>query len=100
MYCKEIGLAREMKIPSKRPQRNGKIYMITEYRATITAHQFRHLMATACVEANIPEYIGQKILGHKSIQTTIKHYTHIREQELLKSYSEINKVSARLTQQQ
>ena len=74
--------------------------MIIEYWATITAHQFRHLMATACVEANIPEYIGQKILGHKSIQTTIKHYTHIREQELLKSYSEINKVSARLTQQQ
>ena len=43
MYCREIGLAREIKIPSKRPQRNGKIYMITEYRATITAHpeQFR-----------------------------------------------------------
>ena len=100
MYCKEIGLAREIKIPSKRPQRNGKIYMITEYRATITAHQFRHLMATACVEANIPEYIGQKILGHKSIQTTIKHYTHIREQALVNSYEEINKVSARLTQQQ
>lgn len=99
MYCREIGLAREIKIPSKRPQRNGKIYMITEYRATITAHQFRHLLATACVEANIPEYIGQKILGHKSIQTTIKHYTHIREQALLKSYSEINKVSAQITQQ-
>ena len=34
---------REIKIPSKRPQRNGKIYMITEYRETITAHpeQFR-----------------------------------------------------------
>lgn len=100
MYCREIGLAREIKIPSKRPQRDGKTYMITEYRATITAHQFRHLMATACVEANIPEYIGQKILGHKSIQTTIKHYTHIREQALLKSYSEINKVSAQITQQQ
>lgn len=99
MYCREIGLAREIKIPSKRPQRNGKIYMITEYRATITAHQFRHLLATACVEANIPEYIGQKILGHKSIQTTIKHYAHVREQALLKSYSEINKVSAQITQQ-
>lgn len=99
MYCRDIGLAREIKIPSKRPQRNGKIYMITEYRATITAHQFRHLLATACVEANIPEYIGQKILGHKSIQTTIKHYAHVREQALLKSYSEINKVSAQITQQ-
>ena len=95
----EIGLAREIKIPSKRPQRNGKIYMITEYRATITAHQFRHLMATACVEANIPESIGQKILGHTSIQTTIKHYTHIREQALVNSYEEINKDSTRLTQQ-
>lgn len=99
MYCRDIGLAREIKIPSKRPQRNGKTYMITEYRATITAHQFRHLLATACVEANIPEYIGQKILGHKSIQTTIKHYAHVREQALLKSYSEINKVSAQITQQ-
>lgn len=100
MYCRDIGFAKEIKIPSKRPQRDGKTYMITEYRATITAHQFRHLMATACVEANIPEYIGQKILGHKSIQTTIKHYTHIREQALVNSYAEINKVSARLTQQQ
>lgn len=100
MYCKEIGFVKEIKIPSKRPQRDGKTYMITEYRATITAHQFRHLMATACVEANIPEYVAQKILGHKSIQTTLKHYTHIREQALVNSYAEINKVSARLTQQQ
>ncbi len=98
LYCRQIGFAKEVKIASKRPQHNEKTYMITEWRPTITAHQFRHLMATACVEANIPEYVAQKILGHKSIQTTLKHYTHIREKMLEKSYSNLNQVYEKITQ--
>lgn len=94
-YCHMIGFAEDVKVPKRQ---GGKIYMFTEYRPTITAHQFRHLMATACVEAGIPEYVAQKILGHNSIQTTLKHYTHIREKMLAESYKELNAVYPKITQ--
>lgn len=86
-YCRSIGFAEMRKIPAKR---RGKPYMITEWKPTITAHQFRHLMATACYEANVPELVAQKILGHKSISTTHKVYTHIRDSMLAQSYQALD----------
>lgn len=88
-YCRSIGFAEEHKVPAKR---RNKTYMITEWKPTITAHQFRHYMATACFEAKVHELIAQKILGHKSINTTHKVYTHIRDKMLARSYQSLDTV--------
>ncbi|MBQ7064158.1 MAG: site-specific integrase [Firmicutes bacterium] len=53
-----------------------------------TPHQLRHTFATRCYEAGVDPKITQKILGHKSIDTTLDVYTHISQEktqnELLK----------------
>lgn len=92
-YCRTIGFAAACKVEAKR---RGKVYQITEWRPTITAHQFRHLMATACFEAGVPELVAQKILGHKDITTTHKIYTHIRERLLEQSYADLDAVAQKM----
>ena len=47
-------------------------------RPAVTAHQFRHEMASTMYEAKVGELEAQKILGHADIATTRKIYTHIR----------------------
>lgn len=92
-YCREIGFAQESKVPGIR---HGKEYQITQWKASITPHQFRHLMATACFEAGIPELVAQKILGHKDIATTHKVYTHVRDRLLEKSYADLDMVAQKI----
>ena len=84
MYCRDVGLAesyiKEVKIPatSLRPERTVQRQ---EYRATVTAHQFRHLFATNLFYAGVPDMVAQHLLGHADITTTRRVYQHIREKE-------------------
>lgn len=87
-YCKGIGLvevdelaeaARDRKYKKAYgPERKRKAPDSHIYKATVTAHQFRHEFASAMYEAGIGELEAQKILGHADIATTRKIYTHIR----------------------
>ena len=70
---RSVGLA---KIPSG--LREGSR---TEYRATVTAHQFRHLFATNLFYAGIPDMVAQQLLGHADIMTTRRIYQHLRGDE-------------------
>ena len=91
-YCKSIGLVevddlaeaeRERKYhKSYGPERKRKAPENHLYKASITAHQFRHEFASAMYEAGIGELEAQKILGHADISTTRKIYTHIRDAQI------------------
>ena len=52
------------------------------YKASVTAHQFRHEYASMLYAAGIGEMEAQKLMGHADISTTRKVYTHIREQQI------------------
>ena len=59
-------------------------------RPAVTAHQFRHEMASAMYEAKVGELEAQKLLGHADISTTRKIYTHIRERQLQNATDQLN----------
>lgn len=88
-YCRSLGLAHSVEKPLRK---NGKVYKRTEWIADVTPHQFRHYLATMCYEAQVPEMVAQKILGHADIQTTHKVYTHIRDRMLSESAANLNKL--------
>ena len=48
----------------------------------IRFHDLRHTCASLMYEANIPEGLISKMLGHKKVSTTMDIYTHFRRQNL------------------
>lgn len=60
---------------------------------TFTAHQLRHTYATLLYEAGIDVITAKYLLGHAKIETTLKIYTHLREQH---KTAEITKLDAYL----
>lgn len=84
MYCRGLGLCEsyttKAKIPgsSLRPERTVNRQ---DYRAVVTAHQFRHLFATNLYYAGVPDMVAQQLLGHADIMTTRRVYQHLREDE-------------------
>lgn len=104
-YCKSIGLveadalaeaARERKYQKAYgPERKRKAPQSHLYKATVTAHQFRHEFASAMYEAGIGELEAQKILGHADIATTRKIYTHIRDVQILEAAQKLNQFFAK-----
>lgn len=90
-YCQEIGLveidpvaeaARERKRAVAYGGERKRAVTTHKYRATVTAHQFRHEMASSLYEAGVGELEAQRILGHADIATTHKIYTHVRDAQL------------------
>lgn len=59
-------------------------------RPAVTAHQFRHEMASAMYEAKVGELEAQKLLGHADISTTRRIYTHLRERQLQSAADKLN----------
>lgn len=84
MYCRSIGLAQStdhlitIKATGSRPQRTA---VRKEWKAEVTAHQFRHQYATTLFYAGVPDLIAQQLLGHADITTTRRVYQHFRDQE-------------------
>ena len=98
-YCKALGMVQPSesgeRYRAKRRERDAKgIRPLKELppvvRPAVTAHQFRHEMASAMYEANVGELEAQKLLGHADISTTRKIYTHIREQQLQNATDQLN----------
>lgn len=50
--------------------------------ADFTAHIFRHTYASTLVKNHIPPTTAQLLLGHDSLQTTLKTYTHFGYQDI------------------
>lgn len=92
-YCKMIGLVESYphteKIPATQT-RPARVVQRNVYKATVTAHQFRHLYATALFEAGIPDLVAQRLLGHADISTTKKIYQHFRESTMPEYAEKLN----------
>jgi hypothetical protein len=65
---------------------------LTEQRvgARITAHQFRHIAATLLVQRS-PNglHVASKLLGHRSLSTTMRNYAWLNNEEALKLYNDL-----------
>lgn len=83
-YCRSIGLAEWYTHPTKIPQTGNTPEHITQrkvYKATVTAHQFRHLYASNLFYAGVPDKVAQKLMGHADIMTTRRVYQQFRDEE-------------------
>ena len=98
-YCKTLGMVEISesgeRYRAKRRARDSKgIRPLKELppvlRPAVTAHQFRHEMASTMYEAKVGELEAQKILGHADIATTRKIYTHIRERQVQSAADRLN----------
>lgn len=54
----------------------------SRYKPIITPHSMRHNYVTMCWENGIDVYIASKLVGHKSIKTTMDIYTHLSDSQL------------------
>lgn len=57
-----------------------------------TAHQLRHTCATMLFEAGVDPKTAQKMLGHATLEITLKIYTHLREQKEIASIDAYNQM--------
>ena len=103
-YCKALGMVQPSesgeRYRAKRRQRDAKgVRQLKELppvvRPAVTAHQFRHEMASAMYEAKVGELEAQKLLGHADISTTRRIYTHRRERQLQSAADKLNSVYTR-----
>lgn len=58
--------------------------------ADVSAHQFRHGMASTLYAAGVGEMEAQQILGHASITTTHAVYTHLKKEQLSAAADRLN----------
>lgn len=101
-YCTELGLVQvDEKAEAARERKYKKAYGEERkrkppathlYKPAVTAHQFRHEMASAMYEADVGELEAQRILGHADISTTRKVYTHIRDRQLEEAAEKLNRI--------
>lgn len=61
-----------------------------EWVADVSAHQFRHGMASTLYAAGVGEMEAQQILGHASITTTHAVYTHLKKAQLSAAANQLN----------
>ena len=62
-----------------------------KFKKHVHPHVFRHAYATHLLEANIPIRHVQKILGHKTLQSTMI-YLHVTTQAQVDSNDKVSKV--------
>ena len=51
----------------------------------LTAHNLRHGTATLMFEYGVDVYTTQQVIGHSSVDTTLKLYTELRKKQKSKS---------------
>lgn len=78
-YCKDMGFVEDA--PEARVSKQGKHYVVHNYKPTLTAHELRHGYATMLYEAGVDVYTAKDLLGHADIETTMAIYTHLREKK-------------------
>ena len=91
--CKDAGIKLD-KYVFTRPCKNGS-RTVKSNTSKVNTHMLRHTFATMCIEAGVQPVVLQKMLGHKSIKTTLDVYTSVfdkyRNKELDKLDNLINK---------
>lgn len=107
-YCTELGMVQvDEKAEAARERKYRKAYggerkrkppTTHLYKPTVTAHQFRHEMASALYEADVGELEAQLILGHADLSTTRKIYTHVSNKQLEDAADKLNKVFEKVAQ--
>lgn len=103
-YCVSVGMAEvDVKAEAARERKRAAAAGGAErkkqckthcYKASVTAHQFRHEYASMLYAAGIGEMEAQKLMGHADIATTRKVYTHIRERQLNEAGNALEKYLA------
>lgn len=63
-------------------RRNGWEKFQRETGISCTLHQLRHAYASLLYESGVDEKTAQKLMGHSDITTTLRIYTHLRDQHL------------------
>ena len=91
-YCKDMEFVTDE--PEERTSKQGKKYIVHNYKPTLTAHCLRHGYATLLFEAGVDELTAQKLLGHANIETTRAIYTHLRQKQ---KQSSIDKLIAHVS---
>jgi len=54
-----------------------------------TIHDLRRTFASRCAAANMPPKMLQEILGHASIEITMKHYVHVDEEHARRTIEQV-----------
>ena len=62
-----------------------------------TMHCLRHTFATKCVEAGMNPKVLQRILGHKSIATTMNLYVHTFDEEVDAEMQKIGEITGKVS---
>lgn len=73
--------------PGSNKYRNSDIR--SKYAPIITPHTLRHNYVTMCWESGIDVYTASKLVGHKSITTTMDIYTHLSERQMDKAIAQV-----------
>lgn len=82
-YCVDMGFVTDE--PEVRTSKQGKVYVVHDYKPSLTAHDLRHGYATMLFEADVDVYTAKDLLGHADIETTMAIYTHLRSRKKLQS---------------
>ena len=90
--CKDAGIKPD-KYVFTRFAKNG-VRTVRSNTSRVNTHMLRHTFATMCIEAGMQPVVLQKMLGHRSIKTTLDVYTSVfdkyRDKELNKLDNLIN----------
>lgn len=82
-YCIDMGFVTDE--PETRTSAQGKVYIVHDYKPSMTAHNLRHGYATMLFEADVDVYTAMTLLGHADIETTMAIYTHLRSKKKMSS---------------
>ena len=88
-YCKDMGFVTDE--PETRTSKQGKVYVVHNYKPSLTAHDLRHGYATMLFEADVDAYTAKTLLGHADIETTMAIYTHLRSRKKNESIEKLKK---------
>ena len=86
-YCIDMGFVTDE--PETRTSVQGKVYVVHNYKPTMTAHDLRHGYATMLYEAGVDVYTAMTLLGHAEIETTMSIYTHLRNRKKAESLDKL-----------
>lgn len=86
-YCIDMGFVTDE--PEVRTSKQGKVYVVHDYKPSLTAHDLRHGYATMLFEADVDVYTAKDLLGHADIETTMAIYTHLRSRKKLQSIDKL-----------
>lgn len=90
-YCKDMGFVTDE--PETRTSVQGKVYVVHNYKPSLTAHNLRHGYATMLYEADVDVYTAKTLLGHSEIETTMAIYTHLRSRKKMESLDKLKEYS-------